>query len=363
MQKKLFLSSIILLVFLLTGCTKLERLTLEPETTHLLIGETLDLALTYEPVELKIENLDLQYSSNNDEIATVDENGTVTTLSEGNVTITVNGKNKIQDTCDICVIDPSPLAELYIGDSIDIFNGFILLDENSDNIIWTSSNEDSVSIDENGKVTGTNLGNSIIKASVGNIVEVIGEVTVIKKPNIESISIHGKDELYLKNNHKYTVEISPELYEDERIVWTSSDESIISITKGNGFAIAVGLGTATITATTEDTGISNSIEITVTPIPPMPLKISTGFSGSKSIIGSNYNMAISITADATGGTETGYQYKFEIIQNGNTTRNTGWGNENSISATLNGSGTCELEVSVKDSSGEIVTKTINLLTR
>lgn len=79
------------------------KLTIESEYTKIEIGEQTQISYTYQPVE---SSVDIEYASTDEEIATIDENGVVTGLSEGSVTIiatdSITGKSA---SCSITVDD------------------------------------------------------------------------------------------------------------------------------------------------------------------------------------------------------------------------------------------------------------------
>lgn len=96
------------------------------------------------------------------------------------------------------------------------------------------------------------------------------------------------------------------------------------------------------------------------PQKPEPLSIGTSISKSSSIVGSMYSIRFSLSANVTGGSGE-YSYKFEVLQNGESTESTGWTSNNGISGNLSGNGTCVVEITVKDSDGETASKTVDLL--
>lgn len=61
---------------------------------------------------------------------------------------------------------------------------------------------------------------------------------------------------------KFQATVSPDNAKDKSVTWSSSDESVATITK-EGQMLAVGIGTATISCTTENGKFSDSMEISV----------------------------------------------------------------------------------------------------
>ena len=69
----------------------------------------------------------------------------------------------------------------------------------------------------------------------------------------------------LGTNMSISVTYQPELAPWEAVIWTSSDESVVTVSN-SGYVTAVSLGTATITATSEN-GLTASCVITVAAVP------------------------------------------------------------------------------------------------
>ena len=81
----------------------LQIITLDITSKTLTIGETLKLNVTFTPVDA--DDKSVTWSSNNETVATVDQNGAVKALSPGITTITVtsNADSTIKATCEITV--------------------------------------------------------------------------------------------------------------------------------------------------------------------------------------------------------------------------------------------------------------------
>lgn len=90
------------------------------------------------------------------------------------------------------------------------------------------------------------------------------------------------------------------------------------------------------------------------------LSVGVFSSGTASIGGLKYSVEFILSANAAGGTG-GYSYQFEVTQNGKLTKTTGWTDTNVFSGNLSGSGTCVVEITVKDSSGNTASTTVDLL--
>lgn len=116
------------------------------------------------------------------------------------------------------------------------------------NLIWDSSDEDVVTVDENGVVTPVYYGSAEITVSVADkpSVKRVVSVEVLENP-ITAIQVER--DLILSLNKKQTVVpvLLPADYgvRDPSLVWTSSDESVVRVTDGE--IEPVGTGSAVVT--------------------------------------------------------------------------------------------------------------------
>ena len=87
--------------------TEVTGITVSPKTNNLEIGATRQLNATVEPPEAPQE---VSYSSSDELIATVSEDGLVTAIGEGQAIITVTAGDK-SDTATVNVTEPDPDPE------------------------------------------------------------------------------------------------------------------------------------------------------------------------------------------------------------------------------------------------------------
>ena len=119
----------------------IESLTLDRHSAMLLPGDELQLQVSYTPTT--IQNLKLQWSSTNENVATVDQEGHVVATSLGTTNIILSAPNtsSLRDTCAISVVENLPGHRYYqlaieaISDgSIIQLSEFDLLDEDGNEI-------------------------------------------------------------------------------------------------------------------------------------------------------------------------------------------------------------------------------------
>lgn len=163
------------------GSVKIDGMTL-PESQTLNKGDSIQLTPVFasekEKNEDKIakaaEKLALEWTSSNEEIATVDETGMVTAVGAGEADITA----KIHDTeitavCAITVeikadgVNAPEAMEFTVGDEGKSLDAKIT-PEDATNVVlqYDSSDESIATVDENGVVTPVSAGECVIKTSV-----------------------------------------------------------------------------------------------------------------------------------------------------------------------------------------------------
>lgn len=119
------------------------------------------------------ENKDLKWRSSNEAVATVDEEGNVTAIAEGNARITVVTKDRaLTANCVVTVlkrifpveavsIEPAEKT-LTVGDLFTLTSAFTPSNASNQNVIWKSSNEEVAEVTIAGVVLAKTPGNTTI---------------------------------------------------------------------------------------------------------------------------------------------------------------------------------------------------------
>jgi len=136
------------------------------------------LKIKYKPSNVKISSKDVKWSSSDDDIAGVDEEGYVYGYTEGTATITAkigNKKTKCKVTVKPAVIDVDSIdisdstLEMTVGEEKQLYVTIHPDNATEQNIIWSSSNDKIVSVDKNGLVKAVSEGTADIIATVDGI--------------------------------------------------------------------------------------------------------------------------------------------------------------------------------------------------
>lgn len=212
------------------------QLSLDKHTLSLYNGDNATLNAKLFPSDCFYK--ELVWKSLDDEISRVDSKGQVTAVGYGKTQIIVcSAKDvSIADTCNVEVFEHTTAMsisdnnkEINIGESFELSASTLPLGVTDNRFIWSSSNENIASVDQNGKVTGLNLGTCIITATAmdgGSKSECV--VTVLQpaknltlNKHLSNIKVNEWDELLAS--------ISPTTTSDKSIFWISRNVSIADV--------------------------------------------------------------------------------------------------------------------------------------
>ncbi len=228
-------------------------------------GKTVDLKLTATPEEPFTGFTDAVWTSSDEEVATVDATGKVTTIKDGEVTITATSKVdetvKAQKTITVQDIKVTEVVlnktELTMSKGMKTSLTAIVTPENANDtsVTWTSSDEEIVSVVD-GIVNALAAGTATIKAQANDGSGKYAECTVTVNDKdtvkVSSITLSGVDnKLIAGETVALATTVLPENSEFTEVKYTSSDESVATV-DAEGKVTAVSVGSAVITATTDN---------------------------------------------------------------------------------------------------------------
>lgn len=242
-------------------------LTLNVKSLTLNIGQTEKLTATVLPENTSDKTV--TWASDNEAIATVAADGTVTGVSVGVANITAKCGD-VSATCKVTV-NPVPAAtvtinvpdtKIYVGDKLTL-SAMVAPDNTTDKtLIWTCSTPEIATINaQTGELTAIAPGEARIKATCGEATG-MATVTIIPVP-ATSVTISTDDiTLLVGQTGKLTATVFPENTTDKNIVWESDNDAIATVTS-DGTLTAVSIGVTNITATCGD--VTSTCKVTVIP--------------------------------------------------------------------------------------------------
>ena len=230
-----------------TVSVDVESVSLDITTLSLSVGESATLTATVKPDNASDKNV--VWTSSDNSVATV-SNGRVTAVKAGTTTVKATCGGKTAE-CVVTVTVPTgsitlnkTVLSLSVGESATL-TATVKPDNATDkNVVWTSS-DNSVATVSNGKVTAVKAGTATVKATCGGkTAECVVTVTV----PTGSITLNKTVlSLSLGESATLTATVKPDNASDKNVVWTSSDNSVATVS--NGKVTAVKAGTATVKAT------------------------------------------------------------------------------------------------------------------
>ena len=237
-----------------------ESVSLDRTSAELTEGDEITLAATVKPDNAT--NKGVSWKSSDPSVASVSE-GKVTALKPGKATITVTTDDGGRTaTCEVTVnakvypVESVSLdrtsAELTEGDEITL--AATVKPDNATNkgVSWKSSDPSVASVSE-GKVTALKPGKATITVTTDDGGRTATcEVTVNAKVYpVESVSLDlTYIEIEVGNEITITATVYPSYATNQNLIWTSSDSSVATVSKGKIKALKAGF--AVIKATPED---------------------------------------------------------------------------------------------------------------
>ena len=232
------------------------RVIVEPYHLNLPVGRTEKLTATVQPADATDKTV--TWSSSDPSTASVDQNGVVTAIEHGNVTITATAGGE-HGTCSISVYNPitsitlEPTeATMYTSDQLQLNATRNPVNTVGESIKWSSSDENIATVSDKGLVRALSGGHVTITAMVnewtdGKEVTATCSITVMQdvyRLDLDKTSLSlNKGETY-----KLTATLTPDTFlTTDKINWSSSNTAVATV-DGNGLVTCTGAGQAVITA-------------------------------------------------------------------------------------------------------------------
>lgn len=259
-----------------SGIVLSESVSLDKYSIALKEGKT-DKITVDEVLPENTTNKTCSFSSTDETVATVDEDGTVTAVGYGECDIVVQSYDGMSsDTCHVTVY----CTGLSLTDQQLLVNRVCTLEPifkngykgiTSEQLTWESSDPDTATVDSMGRVTAHATGTVTITASIkdpvltsNRLVKASCKVTIGRMA--ESIKTDADAvTLYEGETHQITAEVLPDDTTDKGLTYSCIRESIAKVS-ATGLVTAVSEGTTTVTLTAMDgSGITKDITVTVLP--------------------------------------------------------------------------------------------------
>lgn len=248
--------------------TRVTGVSVSPVSATMGIGATTLFGANIQPPNAS--NTKTSWSTSNDRVARVNENGLVTAVSPGTAIITAtteDGGKKASANVNVIIpvtgITVTPNSQILSSGATQQLNMVISpANATNRNVSWTSSNNAVATVSNAGLVRAIALGIATITVTTedgghtasAQINVGVRVTTVTIAPLTPAINVGATQQL--------SATVNPSNATDRRVIWTSGDTSIATVSD-TGLVTGVGGGIATITATTVDGGRTATSRVTV----------------------------------------------------------------------------------------------------
>lgn len=276
-----------------------------PETKDLEVGKSTTLTVTYTPTGAEA---DITWTSSDNSVATVDENGKVTAVKCGTATITAKA-GSLSDTCTVTVYDKvedipgngggwtGSVKEILVSVPIDVCKW----DGKTVTVYIDGSTNGTVKVRYNLEKRGTSSSETkevAVTNGTGTCEDFVyeGNTWVVKfAPTVPATAISlnkTTTDIILGEEETLVATITPE-NSTENVKWESSDNNIATVDK-NGKVKAITEGKATITAKVGE--LSTTCEVNCKAVHATAVAISgEGIADGKLRIKLNDSLALTVT--------------------------------------------------------------------
>ena len=255
-----------------TKTVSVTGVTLDQTSLELQVDGTAKLSATVAPSDAT--NSAVTWNSSDSNVATVDGEGNVTAVKEGEATITVTtadgGKTA---TCKVTVkpvqldglaVNPATL-EIKEGEEKQLEVVFTPENFADKSVQWASDNINVVSVSGEGLIKALKPGTAkvYVESQADKTKQAFCEVTVTPDPALKGISFPYTSLTMKKGEAKQLqVVFDPEYAENKNVTWKSSDPAVATVDDA-GKVTAVWNGETTVTATSQEGGFTATCSVTV----------------------------------------------------------------------------------------------------
>lgn len=227
-------------------------------------------------------NTNVTFKSLNEKVATVDANGVVTGVSEGNADIVITTEEGgFEAKCTVRVDGIDARGIERVGDKTVTMGlnqtrqlqvKITPSDTTNKNVQWTSSNNSVATVDSNGVVTSKNSGSTIITATTHNGLKT--EFFIEVETPVTNITLNSNEiNLNPGGTFKLDATVNPSNASNKNIKWISANESIATFDQSGNVAADVA-GTTYISAVSADGKVVATCTVNVSkPVVTKPAKV------------------------------------------------------------------------------------------
>ena len=157
--------------------------------------------------------------------------------------------------------------DVNVGDEANLIATITPADATTQTLKWESSDDEIVTVDAAGKVTGVKVGSATITVtSTADATKTATCTVTVKSVAVTGVTLEGDKAIAIGETVKLTATIAPANATNKKIIWNSSNPEIASIGT-DGTIEGKAAGETTVTVTTEDGSKTATCKVEVTSIP------------------------------------------------------------------------------------------------
>ncbi|MCR4882086.1 MAG: Ig-like domain-containing protein [Clostridiales bacterium] len=234
------------------------RIFLTASAKSVAVGDTLSLTPAYQPENATLRQV--KWTSGDERIATVDENGNVTGVKRGNVRIVATAADGSNIRTNISVQVTQPAGEITLDKTeitVDAGRNTMLRatvlpkDANDKNVLWSSSDPSIATVNGQGRVTGVALGTCEIICTSKTNGAVEAKATVHVQQPVKSITFDPTSLVYAGETLQLTWHVEPANATNQALTFSSSNRNILDVS-ADGTVTGLKAGEAYVNAVSTD---------------------------------------------------------------------------------------------------------------
>ena len=216
------------------------------------------------------------FSSDNEDVAEVAQDGTITAKAQGTANITVASADdaKISRIVKITVVRSvteirlvQEEATIKVGETFQIEAAVVPEDATNGALTYISNKTSVADVDENGRITAKSIGETTIEIVTedGSDIRRVFTVNVITNVvPVEKVTLNASEKaMKVGETWQITAIVTPEDATDKGVTYVSSNTAVASVS-GTGLITALGTGETVITAAAADgSGALAELKVTV----------------------------------------------------------------------------------------------------
>lgn len=255
-----------------TVLQQINTITLDKTSETLKVGQNASLVASISPI--KPSNAGLVWSSDNDKVAKVNQNGVITATGRGSTNIWCKAADGAgaKAQCRVTVTQPvtairlnNTNVSLFKGKNVSLSATVTPSNANNTRVTWASSNTKVANVSASGNVTAIGAGTTVITCKAQDGSGVIATCKVTVKNPVTSIKLNKTTKsVFVGKTYKLKATVGPKNATSKTVTWKSSNTKVATVSS-SGVVKGKKAGTATIYCIAKDgSGVQTSCQITVT---------------------------------------------------------------------------------------------------